>query len=289
MKHHLLLSSAVLLIGVVACDQRRIPVGVDQGLRDVTRVEGSKPADIIVWRENAVTCMEIWGGGWGCEYDNSTGGSPWTNPIRNYCALYPETCTFVPTGGGSVANPVFPLGPSVPDDDSSIDSLPVPCASNPDSAYATRRSARAWCKGTDLASNLVAKARVQLALLRMRAKGGTCAALANLGDSLVAASRIRVFPHGAVDTTTTMAFTIGVAGMVGGSAIHNGGVRGPFSFFTISDRLTRFAWDSEHRDMESGVSLDNIVAHELSHLLGDWHISPQTTPIPTTSMEVQCS
>ena len=129
------------------------------------------------------------------------------------------------------------------------------------------------------------KLRVQNALSRMRARGGACAALANLGDTLVAQNRVCSFHHGTVGPSILW----GASGGIGGALPQNGGPTGDYAFITISDRLTRFAWDGEHSDQDTGRNLDRVLAHELSHLLGEYHIpGSEEANDPRTMGEEDC-
>ena len=86
----------------------------------------------------------------------------------------------------------------------------------------------------------------------MRSKGGVCATLATIADSLLANGRMRIF------SGTTYPWW-------GGFAPPGGGSTGPNSYMGLSDYYLKFAWDGDHRS--NNGTLQSALAHELDHLL----------------------
>ena len=142
--------------------------------RELVLVRNAPPttAQLMMWIDSGIRCYQIWA--WGCEDDNgSMGLGPWSNPIKDYCKEYPESCDFVPTGGGGVANPVFPLG-TENDDESYSGSLPPACPVDPGDAvfmFPAISQQYTWCIGKPLADTPVFKQRFLNALSRIRARG----------------------------------------------------------------------------------------------------------------------
>lgn len=290
---HRLISSAVLAfaLALVACDGAQLPVAPDGSAGLTLRIPDTAGTKVIMYMpdDDNVSC---WGGSdgyWICFHQNDDYGSPWSNPIVNYCSLYPETCLFVPYGGGGgVANPVFPLDPVANSDEGfGEDSMPTSCPSTVQAiklAYPleTHQPSRAWCLSASLNDVAVYKTRVQSALGRLRALGGICSDLADLGDTLVANGRVRVFAH-----NTVREGLMGTVGYVGGALPAAGGPLSKFSFLTLNERLTKFAFDLDRPDAGSGLTMDVLLAHELSHLLGDEH-EEVVDGLWRTNMELAC-
>ena len=198
--------------------------------------------------------------------------------------MYPETCVFTTYDGWGAANPVYPLGPSNGDDQTNYGPMPPSCPADPILVWSIQSPQFTWCEGQPLSANATYQTRVQNALSRIRARGGNCVALADLGTELVNNDRVRTFPHAWAANRS-----FGYAGMVGGALPENGGSLGDNAYITISDRLPRFAWDGDHRDAETQATLDQILAHELSHLLGDTHINETNVMLYRTPMQVACT
>lgn len=281
-------SLVCMLSALLACERAPSALGPDADSKTDLSLVGGPTSDLIAYMpyDDRVRCVEVWGEGWGCEYDNESGGSPWDNPIKNYCALYPETCMFIPSGGGTVANPVWPLGTvDYSDQGHGTDTLPATCPANPSAVYnaTTQAASLQWCMATPLDSNAAHKAKVNTALNNLRARGGVCASIATLGDSLVALGRVRVFSHNSVATGR-----VGIAGSIGGALPANGGASGPESFISISDRLPKFAWDSGHNDYLAVINLESVLAHEIGHLLGEVHGNVPIGNVFRNPSEIAC-
>jgi hypothetical protein len=75
---------------------------------------------------------------------------------------------------------------------------------------------------------------------------------------------------------------------VSGATPQLGGPLSKWSFITLNERLTKWAFDSEHPEMGNGLNLESVLAHELSHLKGEWH-SQIVNGIERTQSELACS
>lgn len=274
------LAAAVAIL--TSCATSEAPLEPPIALQSVTATPITSQATLFAYIGD-ITCREVWGEGWGCEYDNAGGLSPWDNPIRSYCEQYTESCFFIPIGGGGAANPVHPSGPTS-GPVVSYGPMPPTCPADDFAAlmlFGAYSAAYTWCVGNPLSDSSAYVVRVNNALNRLRARGGACAAIADLGATLVANNRIRTFPEWANP------FAGGFAGTIGGALPANGGPLGENSYLTLRENLPKFAWDGDHVDTVNQVFLDGSLAHELSHLLGELDIPGEGTA--RTPSELACA
>jgi hypothetical protein len=124
------LGALALVVALFGCDGARGTVGPDRAAELTLRVADTAGTKLIMYMPDDDN-VQCWGGSdgyWICFHQNEDYGSPWSNPIVNYCSLYPETCSFIPYGGGSgIANPVFPINGSQDADAGAVQTVfPLP-------------------------------------------------------------------------------------------------------------------------------------------------------------------
>jgi len=114
--------------------------------------------------------------------------------------------------------------------------------------------------------------RINDALNRMRSKGGVCATLAALGDTLL------TLPNGGIriySRKTDTAFSkFGGGAIPGGATPASGGAKGPKSWLVIQAEWTDLFYDASHKTTQTKNGetftrdLQQTLAHELDHLYG---------------------
>lgn len=125
----------------------------------------------------------------------------------------------------------------------------------------------AYCKGKPPTGTVLI--RIRNALDSMRTKPAPCDTLAQIGDSVLAHGRLRVYP---APTDTTF----------GGAAPQGGGWSGGNSWMVLSDAFTNVFYDRAHPGLYAAhpgdivgnfnVWLQGALAHELDHLKGEDHV-----------------
>jgi len=259
-----LFALALLAGSIAACESAVSPTSPPQLRALSAPIDGGR---LIAYAE--YSCFEWFG--WAC-FDPWGGpnGGPWDNPIYSFCEMYPEACLFIDAGGGQVGNPTVTAPSSaVP----GADPQAVPDCTVEHFLYTKEH---AYCSGTEPTD--VRLTRISRALDRMRAKGGSCAQLAAVGDAVIASRQLRVFESG---RNTPYEYWWGF-GRNGGALPENGGPSGPEAYIALGSSLTDQFWDDLHA-APNGVTLQWILAHELDHLLGRGHVDAAELHTPNSA------
>jgi len=134
---------------------------------------------------------------------------------------------------------------------------------------------KAYCDGTPVNQNPTRLARVNAALDRMEALGGTCASLASIGRQLVASGTLRIFPASAY------------RGFSGSSPIGGHHISPHINrWMSLSSDWTDRWYDSVHKPSywsdRYNRTLQSLLAHELDHLNGSEHIDREKVHTPNS-------
>ena len=143
----------------------------------------------------------------------------------------------------------------------------------------TEKHKQAYCAGRGIATatplTATEVARVRAALDRMRAKGGICATLAAIGDTVFNNNKVRFYPQ------STFQFQ--------GSAVRSAGANSEYTWVPLSDRNLQW-YDAAHAskpDLEGNKhTLQSSLAHELDHLNGE---GPAPGSVGQTKNSLACS
>lgn len=196
----------------------------------------------------------------GCEY----GGSyPWCNP--------PPMGGGSSGGGGGTGNPFesgggsgasggagatpTPPPPNAEDSEGPLD--PPNCADTNLLAMA-----QAWCSGREPTADELEK--INAALERMKAKGGVCQVLADIGYSYIGGN-LRMFDDQRVWTDAYGTFAAGAVAPRGGRRT---------AYIGIGWNFTARFYDAQHQTVgqDEPRTLQQVLAHELDHLNGADHL-----------------
>jgi hypothetical protein len=231
-----------------------------------------KPLNLQYWWDCA-----SWDGmqTWSCTYVGTSGTpdyDPGLHPGDMYGYLYTQDCStnpgMCPTSGGYSTGGDYGLAsPSLSQSDLAADAVPV-CSPPP-----TDAKARAWCKGVK--PDGMRLTRINDALSRMRSKGGICATLAAVADTLLSlpAGGVRIY-----NKHDDPAFsTFGGGAIPGGATAAKGGATGPKAWLVIQAEWTDAYWSPNHKTTATlngetfTRDLQQVLAHELDHLVGNDH------------------
>lgn len=231
-----LLSSAA----VGACADRESPVAPNS-------VTSTKRPPLAMYVDMSCSYLNFY---WNCVSDGDwVGSDPMSDPVYTFCQANQSACTFW-QGGTGVANPANPV--PIPDSDDGAERAKPNCNNTQ-----TNVMLKAWCSGS--APTGIAASRINNAVSAMRLVGGTCVALANIVDSVLARGDLHLFVP---DTSFTFS----------GFAPVDGGASGPNSYIGLSNYWVTVSWDNNrvsHSANGTVMTLQTVLAHEADHLYGN--------------------
>ena len=211
------------------------------------------------------------GGTWYCDYIGTLGspGVSWSaEPDEPEIMLLHQSCDTDPSNCEG-ASPPSVYDPPPSDQDRIAVTGAIDCRYyQPD---ATRRT---YC--TAKIPDYDRKNRYVAALAAIRARGGPCVELADLGETLLNSGRMRVFVKG----VSPNYLNDGGGSPLGGALPQNGGWNGPDAWM-VSDAVWAdyYSQKTATSVMADGTPIkrnfQTHLAHELDHLLGRDHSDPE--------------